>query len=1217
VATDFEFGLGASAFLVAAAEKYALVASIDGGDATHFVYWYVSSAAYAGGARFTSADGGATWTATGGSDAYFAEYGTSGVFTYPATSVRPTTAIGNGSILDASDVTTIGFEWGTVLGGPYPNSVTEATPPYSPGDISLPLTGLAPSTPHYYRAKIYSTSLGWLYGQEVAFTTLPPIPTVRTDPPTTATLTTIQAVGNITDYGAVQCTERGFVYDLVSQTTPGNVAPGASGYTEAMHEDGTFGNGSFTLLIANLNSGKPYFVRAYARNSYGYDYGDEIKVLCSDTSCALYPNADVSKGIRFDSSPGGGYPRVGGGSIPHYQLVRTKGTAFQFGYGYLGIFTRFKGCYEHHYYNSNMYTDIYGLENPIRRTEGVIKVKWKARLFKNEYPYGEYQRHIVTHGVQYDGVQAYIVTTAAGYDVCELFYTNPFTGLAWTVAELDALQAGISIGDGASFGTPVLDFLEVIACWANAAVTTREPINYTGTTARLAGYVTEDEGEPCQVRFEWGLTTGYGSTTAWQTKSRNSEFTADITGLVAGSTYHCRAVILTPCGETFYGADFQFPSGAILELAFGQSIFTVAPAWTDVSEDLKALHIKRGRMHELGRVEAGTAVFRLDNGDGNWWRNNTAGAFYGSTGDVKPLTLIRLRWNANGIYPVYYGVVESMKPGWESDRGGFTPIMEIGCVDVFKCFTRYKIVTANPLLTEDGNIGDAHVHVANTYGLVEGQSIRIYDNTTGNTQTTTIQHVTPSLNLVLLDDLLTIHVHTSQAAKIKKFPQVLSGRRVQDILLEVGWPLALTAIDAGQVEVMEISPGTSGQNAMEALYDTVESEDGNLFVDRSGLVTFHDSIARTKSPLNTSQATFKDDGTSSKYVLPELVDDDTFIYNEADISGEGIGQQIMIDSDAQAMQGPRALIRSKSLCAKDHNANTQAFVLVQRFKTSALRPQSLLLLPVADVTDLWPKALGYELATRITMQLNSTRNPAIINHPYHIEGVEHDWKASTDLWQTTWQLWEVNKYRSFIAAHDGYLLCYSGDHGNTYIGMQGAAACEYAETDGSNHSPYTDPDELVVGQYTFYSFLGMNGKLWRGYLEMDTSTLAAGDSIVEAYIIVKSKTEKIDATWYLSLVGATGVTAPLVVGDYGDLLAMTTKLATDVLVNGVPGWKVFALNAAGIAAINKGGTTRFGLRSSRDITATDPGVTSDEWAILESLSSLDGKYIARLIVRLA
>jgi hypothetical protein len=126
------------------------------------------------------------------------------------------------------------------------------------------------------------------------------------------------------------------------------------------------------------------------------------------------------------------------------------------------------------------------------------------------------------------------------------------------------LLAGISLGAEGGYGIACCDAVLVYVLWANAAVTTKLAQRLTGATARLNGHVDEDEAEVCQLYFQWGETVAYGSTTPPQTAYKGDDFNTTIAGLDPAKTYHYRAVITTPCGETFYGADqlIGLPGGA-------------------------------------------------------------------------------------------------------------------------------------------------------------------------------------------------------------------------------------------------------------------------------------------------------------------------------------------------------------------------------------------------------------------------------------------------------------------------------------------------------------------------------------------------------------------------------------------------------------------------------------------------------------------------------
>ena len=76
------------------------------------------------------------------------------------------------------------------------------------------------------------------------------------------------------------------------------------------------------------------------------------------------------------------------------------------------------------------------------------------------------------------------------------------------------------------------------------SVTTNATTNVEETTATLHGYLSDDGGG-CNVKFQYGTTTGYGTNTANQSKSSGDEFSAGISSLSEGTLYHSRAVAIT------------------------------------------------------------------------------------------------------------------------------------------------------------------------------------------------------------------------------------------------------------------------------------------------------------------------------------------------------------------------------------------------------------------------------------------------------------------------------------------------------------------------------------------------------------------------------------------------------------------------------------------------------------------------------------------------
>lgn len=707
---QYHFGFGAG-ITVQAATKYAIVIHCSTGTYSSPMLRVSKGGSYAdGGGR--SQDYGATWIYDGaGTIGPFVDMGTSGVETYDASDIQAFTAQGNGFMYDSASITKCGFEWGTTLGGPYPNEVLDETGTYFPGLFGMTMTGLSALTHYYYRAKIYHTTYGWLYGNEENFWTTRATPRVRTDPPSNAELDNIDAVGYIVSYGAENCNTRGFVYGLAAHSQPDeDTGPAASGYDGYVQETGSFGVGSFTLNIPNLQAGRIYHIRAWAHNSYGYHYGEDILVLTNPDVNILYPTSDYSKGIRNDSGPGGHWPHrlaVGESRVDHWTLLRSKDCVG--GPGTFGSIIGGKYIYERNDYNEDLYTDLFGLANPYRRDEGILKVKWKANLMNNTYGYGDFYRKLYTHATLYTGTDLSPAWPDGSY-FCEIFYDNPFTSAAWELSEVDALIAGIELGHGGGWGTPACDWLCCYVLWANAAVRTDTATKIASDSLRLNGYVLQDEAETCQVAFEWGLTTAYGNTTSLQTKRITEFFTADITGLDPLETYHYRAKIITACGETFYGEDAAFnmyrPDRIYVWLGNSAEDEQIELTDPDYPTPLAA-RTERGWDEELAQASAGIAEVICDNFYGDFNPENVGGQYYGDLALGKWLTIYE---QYKGIkYPHFTGKIEKILPNDDPDD----PTAYILAVDGMDDIASTKVSTVLRTDTDVGELADDALDACN------------------------------------------------------------------------------------------------------------------------------------------------------------------------------------------------------------------------------------------------------------------------------------------------------------------------------------------------------------------------------------------------------------------------------------------------------------------------------------------------------------------------
>jgi hypothetical protein len=178
------------------------------------------------------------------------------------------------------------------------------------GTFTSTITSLTSGTTYYYRA--YATNgNGTAYGAQLSLTTLPNLPTVTTTSASSVTLTSAVTGGNVTSSGGGSITARGVCY----ATTPN---PTISNFFTS---NGT-GTGSFTSNLTGLTQNTIYYVRAYATNAAGTNYGSQISFSTSSTTIPTVTTTTISN-IDYNSALSGGNVTSDGNST-----VTSKGVCW-------------------------------------------------------------------------------------------------------------------------------------------------------------------------------------------------------------------------------------------------------------------------------------------------------------------------------------------------------------------------------------------------------------------------------------------------------------------------------------------------------------------------------------------------------------------------------------------------------------------------------------------------------------------------------------------------------------------------------------------------------------------------------------------------------------------------------------------------------------------------------------------------------------------------
>jgi uncharacterized protein (TIGR02145 family) len=196
------------------------------------------------------------------------------ITTSAVTNLTTTTATVGGDVSDDGGfkVTARGIYWGTLPNTQ--NTGMKAAVDSGKGVFSKNLEGLSRGVTYYVRA--YATNIkGTSYGEEISFTTQSDLAKVTTSI-LDITVNSLTVGGEVSLSGGSPVTERGVYWGTAAETqnTGTKLTIGS-------------GTGIFSALLNSLNPGTKYYVKAYAINSVGVSYGNEI----SFTTLGKIPSA--------------------------------------------------------------------------------------------------------------------------------------------------------------------------------------------------------------------------------------------------------------------------------------------------------------------------------------------------------------------------------------------------------------------------------------------------------------------------------------------------------------------------------------------------------------------------------------------------------------------------------------------------------------------------------------------------------------------------------------------------------------------------------------------------------------------------------------------------------------------------------------------------------------------------------------------------------------
>ncbi|MBL7886689.1 MAG: DUF1566 domain-containing protein [Flavobacterium sp.] len=418
-----------------------------------------------------------------------------------------------------------------------------------------------------------------------------PLSTVSSDYVTSVQAQDATVGGTVSNSGGELVLSRGFCYSTSANPTVSNnvVLAGA-------------GLGSFASMINGLAPNTLYYVKAFSTTIAGTAYGNQMTFTTQNGAATV--TTTTANTIAACSAMSGGTVISDGGSPISFVGVcwntapnptTSNFAVYTGGTNYTSNLTGLSGNTTYYYraFVINGFGTFYGNEMSFLTTSGAATLTTASATSVGPCTAN------VAGNVTYNGGEALTIS-----GICYATTTNPTTSnnnipynpgypnydtLTNFTANLTGLTAGTTYYVRAyttnCAGTTYGNQISFTTTTGAATLTTASATSVTACTANLAGAVSFDGGSPLTMS---GIC--YATTTNPTTSNSNipynpgypnydtlTNFTANLTGLIAGTTYYVRAYT-TNCAGITYGNQITFTT-----LALTQPVVTTGSMGTATS----------------------------------------------------------------------------------------------------------------------------------------------------------------------------------------------------------------------------------------------------------------------------------------------------------------------------------------------------------------------------------------------------------------------------------------------------------------------------------------------------------------------------------------------------------------------------------------------------------------------------------------------------------
>jgi len=223
-----------------------------------------------------------------------------------------------------------------------------------------------------------------------------------------------------------------------------------------------------------------------------------------------------------------------------------------------------------------------------------------------------------------------------------------------------------------------------------------------------------------------------------------------------------------------------------------------------------------------------------------------------------------------------------------------------------------------------------------------------------------------------------------------------TGTRIGKILDQIGWPVGMRDIDAGQTTV-QADPGTL-RTSLGAMQLVTSTEYGSFYMDALGNAVFQDR-ALTSSSVAGIPVVFNDNGTGISYNNALWKLDDTLIFNKATMTRTGGTAQVASNQASIDKYFLHSYQEQNLLMETDAEALNNALAFVASRQETSIRCDAITLdLYTDNYTAGTVAALGLDFFDPVTITTTQPGSSSLTK-TLQVFGVSHDIKPNA--WKTT------------------------------------------------------------------------------------------------------------------------------------------------------------------------------------------------------------------------